>query len=190
MEVAILRAAERQRHDARRRDRHGVGVEHARRALDRENEPRRANGDPAHRLLRADGGIPAQHVFTRLDLRQENPGNAFDADHRVEIGLGQAGLEPVDAHPDPLAAELRRILLNSGPGVRLLGHRHRVLEIEQERVRRQPQRLVEKLLAIGRHVEEAAGQGHENYSAAATFGCGAASLVTPAAASLPIAAVS
>ena len=54
-----------------------------------------------------------------------------------------------------------------------------------------PERLVEKLFAIGRDVEEAAGQGHENYSAAVTFGCGAAaSLVTPAAASLPIAAAS
>jgi hypothetical protein len=217
VEIAVLRAAEGERRDAGRTERHVVGVEHALGAFDRQYEFCRAGSKPARFFQRRDHLVPADHFFARLDLGQEHTDDALDADHGVEVGLGHAGFEAVGADPDALACNLRRIGLHACARVVLLGHRHGIFEIEDEGVGGKAERLFEKLLAIGGNVEKAAGKRHgkscqdvvtravrslpcrrgrgrwsrTTYSAAVIFGCAiAASLVAPDATSCLIAASS
>jgi len=160
-----------------------------------EYKARGADGERTRLLQRRDHAVPAHDLVMAFDLGQENAGDARNADDRVEIGFGEAGFQAVDPHPDALVGDLRRIGFDAGARVLLFRGRHRVLEVEDEGVRWQGQRLVEKLLAIGRDIEKAAGQGHWRkpvslgYSAAVIFAFAVvASLVTPLATSSWIAA--
>src|SRR5262249_20576012 len=197
-EIAVLRAAEGERDHARGGGRHGIGIEHAERALDRDDELERARRDAALAFEHADHRVPAPDLVRPFDLGQKKPREPGDADHRVEIVGGEACLEPVHAYPNPSARDLRRVFAYAGARIGLFRRRYRVLKIEDEGIRRQPDRLLQEFLTIGRNVDEAARERHKpsslcvsarrNYCAASTLAFAPAIRVTPAAASSRIAA--
>ena len=115
------------------RGRHGVGVEHAERALDREHQLSRARLDSARPFERADHAVPARHLLAGLHLGQEKPGETIAADYGVEVGFGETGVEPVHPDPDPVAGDLGRVGAHAGARIRLLRKRHGIFEIEDER---------------------------------------------------------
>ena len=116
--------------------------------------------EAARSFERADHGVPAHDLFARLDLGQEKSGEAGDADHGVEVGFGETGVEPVHPHPDPVVRNLRRVGAHAGARIRLLRERDGIFEIEDEGIRRQPDRLLQEFFAIGRDVEKAARKRH------------------------------
>src|SRR5262249_16246027 len=59
-----------------------------------------------------------------------------------------------------LPGKFRRVCAHAGAGIGFLGGGHGILEVEDEGVRRQPDRLFQEFFAIGRDVEKAARKRH------------------------------
>src|SRR5262249_42757708 len=68
------------------------------------------------------------------------------------------------AHPDAIVGNLRRIGAHAGAGILLLRRRHRILEIEDESVGWQPDRLLQEFVPVGGNVEKAARQRHDYFN--------------------------
>jgi hypothetical protein len=86
-------AAERERDDPRRRDRHLVGEDHAARALDRRHELGAARRDAARPLEIADQAVPQQDFLARVDLGRDQPDQTRHADDGVEVGAAMVAVD-------------------------------------------------------------------------------------------------
>ena len=120
----------------------------------------RARLDSARPFERANHAVPARHLLAGLHLGQEKPGETSAADYGVEVSFGETGVEPVHPDPDPVAGDLGCVGAHAGACIRLLRKRHGIFEIEDEGVRRQPDRFIQEFFAIGRNVEKAARKRH------------------------------
>ena len=160
VEIAVLRAAEGERNDACGRGRHGIGVEHTERAFDRQHQ---LDGVRVEAAARSSAPImPSQRVTSSRvsTLGRKNPASTGDADHGVEVGFGETGVEPIHPHPDPVVRNLGRVGAHAGARIRLLREWDGIFEIEDEGIRWQPDRFLQEFFAIGRDVEKAARKRH------------------------------
>ena len=92
----------------------------------------------------------------------EHDGVGLAGHHRVEVGVGHAGVEAVDAHQKPRAVLLalhgfQKIQRRLARDVLALG-RNRILEVEDHRVGAAGEGLVELGPAVGGNEEKGAHQ--------------------------------
>ena len=117
----------------------------------------RAFGDAGDGLARGELGVEMGDGRAAFGFRKQN-GVGLARHHGVEIGVGHAGLEAVDAHQRrgrsflPLAL-LRNRQRRLPRHVLALG-RNRILEIEDHRIGATAERLVELGPAVGGNEQE------------------------------------
>jgi hypothetical protein len=150
LEVAVLRATERNRFRARRRFREIERAHHAARGLDGQDDLERAGRQSRGTLLRADRLIDRAQGVNRFGLRQEDAGNARCLADRVDVFLKIWRVRRVRANPDGFPVQRRRVGREALARGRLLRGRHRVLEIDDEAVGVERRRFLEEFLAVAR----------------------------------------
>ena len=146
----------------------GAGEEDRGRRFGRQREDLDApSGQAVQRLARGELGVEMDDGLAAFGLRQHDRVRAAGND-RVEIGVGQAGVERVDAHEEARARRARRVVLQKGqrrlPRARLALGRDRILEVEDQRVGAACRSLVELLRAVGRNEEEGTHQAVGRFS--------------------------
>ena len=108
-QVAVLRAAERNRFRARRRFGEIERAHHAARGLDGQDDLERAGRQSGGTLLRADRPIDRAQGVDRFGLRQEDAGNARRPADRVEVFLKIWRVRRIRADPDGFPVQRRRM---------------------------------------------------------------------------------
>ncbi len=119
-----------------------------------------AVGQAVDRLAHRELGVGMNDGGAAFGLRQHD-GVGLCRRDRVEIGVGQAGLQAVDAHHhDTAAPRCRHRVLEKGgraaARARLAVGRDRILEVDDQRVGAARHRLVELLGAVGGDEQERA----------------------------------
>ena len=100
----------------------------------------------------------ARAVATRLGAAYLDTGAMYRA---ATVAVLDAGVDPDDAEG---VARALQSLDHQGAGRRLLGHRDRVLQIQDHRIRVEPERLLHLARMIARREQEAAVQGHAQFT--------------------------
>ena len=117
--------------------------------------------DAGRRLAHREAGVCLHDGGAALRLRQHD-GVGTRRHHSIEIGVGKAGRERVDAHQQPGPHRPPGCLLHEGPRAcprrALAVGRDRVFEIDDHRVGAARKRLVQLAAAVGGNEEKGAHQ--------------------------------
>ena len=115
--------------------------------------------DAGRRLARREFCVDLHDSWAALRLRQHD-GIGTRRHHGVEIGIGEAGRERVDAHQETRSRRSRQRCLQKRRCARprrvLAVGRDRVFEIDDHRIGAARKRLVELVAAVGGDEEEGA----------------------------------